>query len=134
MDGRFLLADLPGYGFAQAPVGVRERWESLVREYLAAESRLVGVVLLLDCRRGVTPRDREMLGILETTRIPTLFVLTKIDKLNRSGRVSALREVRSALGAPEDQVLSTSARTKEGMSALEESLLALVDTQTQEEP
>ncbi|MFQ5745588.1 MAG: ribosome biogenesis GTP-binding protein YihA/YsxC [Gemmatimonadota bacterium] len=134
VDGRFLLADLPGYGFAEAPVGVRERWEALVREYLSGESRLVGVVLLLDCRRGVTPRDRDMLDILGDTEVPTLFVLTKIDKLNRSRRAAALRDVRAELGVPADQVLGTSARTKDGLSELEESVFALVDApQTEEE-
>ncbi len=128
IDDRFFLVDLPGYGFARAPEAVRESWRRLVEEYLTGNDRLDGLILLLDCRRGVQSADRQLLDYLAEDGIPVLIVLTKIDKLNRSGRARAVAEVRKALDVPEDQVLATSARTGEGVDTLTRSLLALVDS------
>jgi GTP-binding protein EngB required for normal cell division len=83
-------------------------------------------VLLLDARRGVLPADQRLLSFLAEQETPVLYVLTKIDKLNRAGQRAAVEAVRSALEAPADQVLATSARTKEGLDSLVESIFALV--------
>ncbi len=130
IDDRFFLVDLPGYGFARAPDAVRDAWRALMADYLETNPRLEGLVLLLDARRGVMDADRQLLDYVSGGQIPVLFVLTKIDKLNRSGRARAVREVRRELGLPEDQVLATSARTGEGVGTLIESLYALVDATT----
>ncbi|MGW8283845.1 MAG: ribosome biogenesis GTP-binding protein YihA/YsxC, partial [Gemmatimonadota bacterium] len=127
INDRFFLVDLPGYGFARAPEAVRDTWNRLVAEYLSKNDRLDGLVLLLDCRRGVQEVDTQLLEYLSSDEIPVLVVLTKIDKLNRSGRSQAVAEVRKRLNIPADQVLATSARTGEGIDLLKESLLALVD-------
>jgi GTP-binding protein len=127
IDDRFFLVDLPGYGFARAPEAVRDAWRALMAHYLEANPRLEGLVLLLDARRGVMDADRQLLEYVSGGQIPVLFVLTKIDKLNRSGRARAVQDVRRELGLPEDQVLATSARTGEGVETLVESLYALVD-------
>lgn len=126
IDDRFLLVDLPGYGFARAPKDVRERWGPLIESYLSGAERLLGIVLLLDARHGLTADDRRMIDYLAETGIPTLFALTKIDKLNRSGQRKATARVREALGVDDDQILPTSGRTGAGVGSLWESLLDLV--------
>ncbi|NNK47692.1 MAG: GTPase ObgE, partial [Gemmatimonadetes bacterium] len=63
-----------------------------------------------------------------------LYVLTKIDKLNRAGQRDAVDAVRRDLEAPADQVLATSARTREGLETLIESIFALVTPEPAEEP
>jgi len=130
IDDRFFLVDLPGYGFARAPDAVRDAWRALMADYLETNARLEGLVLLLDARRGVMDADRQLLQYVAGGQIPVLFVLTKIDKLNRSGRARAVQAVRRELGLPEDQVLATSARTGEGVETLVESVYALVDATT----
>ncbi len=125
IDDSFYLVDLPGYGFARAPERVREAWKRLIEDYLTENARLDGLVLLLDARRGVQPADRQLLAYLEEREVPVLVVLTKIDKLNRSGRARAIASVREDLGLPGDQLLATSARTGEGVGTLRESLVAL---------
>ncbi len=82
----------------------------------------------MDSRRGVLPADRRLLSFLAEQGTPVLYVLTKIDKLNRSGQKAALQAVRRELEAPADQVLATSARTKEGLDSLVESVFALVNS------
>jgi len=125
VNGEFFLVDLPGYGYARAPEELRDRWPALIEEFLGDNARLEGVVVLMDARRGVLPADRRLLSFLAERETPVLYVLTKIDKLNRSGRRAALDTVRRDLGAPADQVLATSARTREGLDSLVESIFAL---------
>ena len=128
IDDRFLLVDLPGYGFAKAPKSVRDRWGPLIESYLSGTEELLGIVLLVDARHGLTKEDERMVGYLADTGIPTLFALTKIDKLNRSGRVKAERKLRASLGIDEDQMLPTSGRTGEGVDALWDSLMELLES------
>ena len=127
VDGRFYVVDLPGYGFAKAPRDVRQKWGPLVESYLATSGRLLGVVVLVDSRHGPTDDDAQMVDYLARLEIPALFVLTKVDKLNRSERRKALRDARESLGVPRDQILATSALTGEGTEELLASLGALVE-------
>ena len=122
----FFVVDLPGYGYARAPEELREKWPVLIDEYLQDNPRLKGVVALMDSRRGVLPPDRRLLAFLAEQEIPALYVLTKIDKLNRAGGRAAVDAVRRDLDAPADQVLATLARTREGLETLIESVWALV--------
>lgn len=128
IDGRFHLVDLPGYGFARAPDSVRDAWKKLIDDFLTGNELLEGLVLLLDARRGVQAADRQLLDYLGAHDVPVLVVLTKVDKLNRSGQARAVSEVRRELGLPSDQVLATSARTGQGVETLQKSLLALFET------
>jgi len=126
VNEEFFVVDLPGYGYARAPEELRERWPALIDVFLTDNPRLEGVVVLLDARRGVLPADQRLLSFLAEQETPVLYVLTKIDKLNRAGQRDAVEAVRRALDAPADQVLATSARTKEGLDSLVESIFAIV--------
>ncbi|MFQ5890037.1 MAG: ribosome biogenesis GTP-binding protein YihA/YsxC [Gemmatimonadota bacterium] len=126
IDGRFLIADLPGYGFARAPEEVRRSWGLLIESYLATSADLLGLILLVDARRGASPEDRRMLEYLSRMELPTLFVLTKVDKLSRERQRAALAAAGKDLGAAADQILATSARTGAGIESLRESVRALV--------
>lgn len=132
INDRFHLVDLPGYGFARAPEGTRERWRRLIEPFLQESPDLAGIVLLIDARRGLLSQDEQLLEFLARLQIPTLLVLTKIDKLNRSGRARAKRELRDALGLPADQLVATSSLTGEGVDMLRASLFGLLDTQPSE--
>lgn len=127
VNRRFFLVDLPGYGFAKAPAEVRQRWGPLIESYLATTDRLLGVIALVDCRHGPSDDDAQMVDFLARLEIPALFVLTKIDKLNRSERKKAIRAAREDLDVPADQILVTSALTGEGRETLLESMAALLE-------
>ena len=134
INDRFFLVDLPGYGFARAPEAVRDAWKRLIEDYLSNNDRLDGLVLLIDCRRGIQEADRQLLEYLAADEIPVLVVLTKMDKLNRSGQTRAVADLRNELKIPADQVLATSAHSGEGVDVLAESLLALVDSNDEGNP
>lgn len=127
VDDRFALADLPGYGFARVPAEVRREWGPLIESYLGSSPGLLGIVLLIDARHGPSEDDARMIDYLARLGLPTLFVLTKIDKLKRSERRGAIEGAREALGAAPDQLLPTSAVTGEGVEELKASLAALLE-------
>ncbi|MGI9039153.1 MAG: ribosome biogenesis GTP-binding protein YihA/YsxC [Gemmatimonadota bacterium] len=134
INDRFFLTDLPGYGFAQAPDAVRDRWRRLIETFFDTSEDLAGIVVLIDARRGLLAQDEELLAWLAEMRLPALFALTKIDKLNRSGRARAVRELRDALELPADQVIATSSHSGEGVDLLRQSLFGLLDAQPEERP
>jgi len=101
--GQLGLVDLPGYGYAKAPVKVRAAWGPMIRTYIKQRANLKGVVLILDSRHGPTPRDLEFLDWLRSSGRPVVLVATKVDKLKSSRRAARLRDMAQALprGAPE---------------------------------
>jgi GTP-binding protein len=80
----FRLVDMPGYGFAKAPVKVVERWRQLVRTYLKGRQVLHRTLVLIDSRHGLKDVDREMMKMLDETAVGYRLVLTKADKIKAS--------------------------------------------------
>jgi GTP-binding protein len=87
------LVDLPGYGYAEVPVSVRQHWEKLLSQYLVRRTNLIGLVLIMDSRRPLTELDRQMLDWFRPTGKPIHCILTKCDKLNRQDQIAILRKV-----------------------------------------
>jgi GTP-binding protein len=121
-EREFFLVDLPGYGYARAPKGVRSYWKPLIEGYLRKNAKLAGVVQLIDARHDPTAEDLQMVAYLAAQGVPTLFVLTKIDKVKRAARARCVERLTKVLGAEPEQVLHFSARTGEGREELLETL------------
>ena len=83
INEQFYFVDLPGYGYAKVPEGVRRKWQNLVEAYLSERETLRNVVLIIDCRHNPTVQDRQLLEWLEYYQRPSLIVASKIDKLKR---------------------------------------------------
>ncbi|MEE4539094.1 MAG: ribosome biogenesis GTP-binding protein YihA/YsxC [Erythrobacter sp.] len=81
---RFRLVDMPGYGFAKAPVKVVERWKKLVKTYLRGRPVLARNLVLIDSRHGLKDSDREMMTMLDEAAVGYRIVLTKTDKIKAS--------------------------------------------------
>lgn len=113
----FYFVDLPGYGYAKVPQAVLDTWAPMVEGYLKDSPRLAGVVVLLDSRREPDSRDMRLIEWLRQYDIPSVFVLTKTDKLNRQDSDRARRLVQGAL-CLESPPLITSAKSGEGMKEL----------------
>jgi GTP-binding protein len=122
----FFLVDLPGYGFARAPRPVREAWRPLIESYIDKSEELLGVVQLIDARHDPTPEDLRMIEYLASIGMPTLFVLTKIDKLKSAEREKRTRTLTAQLSLDADQVVPFSSTTGEGRDELLESLRLLL--------
>lgn len=81
---QFRLVDMPGYGFAKAPVKVVERWKNLVKSYLRGRPVLARNLVLVDSRHGLKDVDREMMKMLDEAAVGYRIVLTKTDKIKAS--------------------------------------------------
>ncbi len=80
----FRLVDMPGYGFAKAPLKVVDNWKKLVRTYLKGRQVLNRTLMLVDSRHGLKEVDREMMRMLDETAVSYRVVLTKADKIKAS--------------------------------------------------
>jgi GTP-binding protein len=127
VNDRFVLVDLPGYGYARISKERRAEWRPLIENYLRSSTELRGIVQLLDVRHDPTGDDRQMLAFLASVGVPTLFALTKVDKLSASQRPARIAAVTDALETTADQVIPFSAVTGEGRDELAEAVVALVD-------
>ncbi|TMM47208.1 ribosome biogenesis GTP-binding protein YihA/YsxC [Qipengyuania marisflavi] len=80
----FRLVDMPGYGFAKAPLKVVDNWKKLVRTYLRGRQALARTLVLVDARHGPKDVDRDMMTMLDETAVSYRVVLTKADKIKAS--------------------------------------------------
>lgn len=118
VNGDLSLVDLPGYGFAKAPLEVRKAWKPMVETYLQTREAIRLVILILDSRRGLSPDDSTLLDWLEYHEIPALIVLTKADKLSQFERARQ-RKGLTAVPLLEDMpMVFFSAMTGEGREEL----------------
>lgn len=91
VGGRFLLVDLPGYGFAKTSKAKRQGFSDMIHDYLWQTQQLKLVLLIIDARIGPTDLDKEMLAYLESGRIPVTIIANKIDKLSHTEATQLLR-------------------------------------------
>nr|WP_239479957.1 ribosome biogenesis GTP-binding protein YihA/YsxC [Actibacterium sp. 188UL27-1] len=115
------LVDLPGYGYANAPLAVVEKWQRLLKAYLAGRASLRRAFVLVDMRHGVKPNDREIMELLDKAAVTFQVVLTKADKLKMSERDKILKQVRSALAkhpAAYPELVVTSSEKGDGIATL----------------
>jgi GTP-binding protein len=109
------LVDLPGYGFAKVPEKVRARWLELMEHYFNVRESLVGLVLIVDSRRGLGAQDAAMLEwVLARDRLAHVL-LSKSDKLNRRDALSVLRETQAACSDAAVTVQLFSAHAPQGL-------------------
>lgn len=127
VNDAFVLVDLPGYGYARVSKERRAEWRPLIESYLTSSQQLRGIVQLLDVRHDPTNDDRQMLDFLGELGVPTVIVLTKIDKLRPAERKERVTAISGMLGLGEDQVISFSAVTGEGRDELAEAMTSLLE-------
>jgi GTP-binding protein len=123
----FRIIDMPGYGFAEAPKDVVRQWKHLVFDYLRGRTVLRRVLVLIDCRHGIKPVDREIMSMLDKAAVSFQVVLTKGDKIKPT-ELAKVHEAVSAAArihpAAYPEVIATSAEKGEGIPELRAAVLA----------
>ena len=114
---RFFLVDLPGYGYAEVSQSTRDSWRPLIEGYLAERTSLVGVLLLIDIRRGPQDEELDFLPWLAERAMPVVVALTKADKLAKNKRALEVSRARQALDLRRDPV-AVSALSGDGIDPL----------------
>lgn len=115
------LVDLPGYGFANAPIAVVEKWQRLLKAYLSGRPSLRRVFVLIDARHGAKKVDEEIMTLLDRSAVTFQAVLTKTDKLKKTDLEKSLAQTRSALArhpAAFPEIVLTSSEKGDGIETL----------------
>ncbi len=131
INKEFLLVDLPGYGYAKASKEAQASWGNLLENYLKKSENLKAVYMLLDIRHLPNDNDKQMIKFLYYYNIPTVFVLTKADKLSKSAIGRQVQIIANDLGLAKDNFIVTSADKKTGKDKLLDSLDARLVAQNQ---
>ena len=123
------LVDLPGYGYANAPIKVVEKWQVLLKQYLAGRQSLRRAFVLIDGRHGVKKVDEDIMSMLDTSAVTFQVVLTKLDKVKEADRKNILVQVRTSLQkhpAAFPEIILTSSEKGWGIQTLRSVIAMLV--------
>ncbi len=123
------LVDLPGYGYANAPLPVVEKWQRLLKKYLSGRRSLRRAFVLIDARHGVKSVDEEILSLLDSAAVTFQCVLTKADKIKTHEQEAMLRQVRGALSkhpAAYPELILTSSEKGMGVETLRATIAGLI--------
>ena len=115
------LVDLPGYGYAYAPVNKVEKWQKLLKDYLKGRVSLRRVFLLIDSRHGVKEIDEDVMSLLDKVAVTFQIVITKIDKPKKSELELSIEKTRKALvkhPAAFPEILLTSSTKMSGIETV----------------
>ena len=123
----FRLVDMPGYGYAKAPLKVVEQWRRLIRDFLRGRIVLKRTLLLIDARHGIKPVDAEMMKMLDEAAVGYRVVLTKADKIKASELAEVLARTQADARkhvAAHPEVIVTSSEKGMGIAELRAAVLA----------
>ncbi|MEM8578906.1 MAG: ribosome biogenesis GTP-binding protein YihA/YsxC [Pseudomonadota bacterium] len=115
------LVDLPGYGYANAPLDVVKKWQALLKQYLSGRATLRRAFVLIDARHGMKAVDEEILSLLDSAAVTFQCVLTKTDKVKAKEREAVLAQVRGKLArhpAAFPELILTSSEKGDGIETL----------------
>ncbi len=112
--GEFILADLPGYGFARVSKGEKEKWAKTLEHFFADKQKIAHIFMLVDSRHDPTADDVQMIEFLHYHTIPFTIVLTKADKLSKMKLKEHIKAIASDLYLAPANLLATSAETGYG--------------------
>lgn len=84
IDDLFYFVDLPGYGYAKVSDIEKEKWKKLIEDYFTLSGNIRLVILIIDIRRGILEKDKELIIYLDFLKLPYLIVLTKYDKVSKN--------------------------------------------------
>ena len=125
VDGLTYYVDLPGYGYAKVPKGIRDTWGEMIESYLRNREPLKLAIMLVDSRIPPTDSDQTMKEWLDHFGIPNLVVLTKSDKISRNELTKALRICAQTLQTKE--IIAFSAITGFGKDAVLKKIRDAID-------
>ena len=126
---KYYLVDLPGYGYASAPLNIVEKWQRLLRQYVSGRQSLRRAFVLIDSRHGVKEVDKKLLSILDSSAVTFQAVLTKADKIKENERLQIIDHVSNALQshpAAFPEILLTSSQKGWGIPTLRSAIATLI--------
>ena len=117
VDNKFMLVDLPGYGYAEASTAEQNAWAKMINDYLAA-NRVKLTIMLVDVRHEPSEKDKQMIEWLYSFNDRVIIVATKVDKIKKSEREKNKLVIARALKVGASDIILSSAETGEGRNAV----------------
>lgn len=117
-DGEMNLVDLPGYGYAKVSKAKRASWGPMIETYLQSRQNLVGLICLMDIRRGMEEDDQQLIEAAPHFGVQPILVFTKVDKLSKQKRRNRRREIAKEFGVDPDELILFSSKDKIGKREL----------------
>lgn len=112
--GDFVVADLPGYGYAKVSKEEKDKWAVTMEKFFADKSNYDYVFALADVRHDPTPDDLVMISFLHSSAVPFTVIVTKTDKVSKMQLKNRIRSVANKFAMTENDVLGISSQTKAG--------------------
>ena len=123
----FILADLPGYGFARVSKGEKEKWAKTLDAFFRKKEEIAHVFMLVDSRHDPTADDVQMIEFLHFHRIPFTVVLTKADKLSKMKLKEHIKAIAADLYLAPANLLATSAETGYGKADVLQKIQSVIE-------
>ena len=123
------LVDLPGYGFANAPLAIVQKWQKLLKSYLSGRPTLRRVFVLIAARHGAKAVAEEIMGLLDKSAVTFQVVMTKSDKVSKTELAKSLEITRASLAkhpAAFPEIVLTSSEKSDGIETLR-AIIATID-------
>ena len=125
--GEFILADLPGYGFARVSKTEKEKWAKTLDSFFKDKENIAHVFMLVDSRHDPTADDVQMIEFLHYHMLPFTIILTKADKLSKMKLKEHIRAIAADLYLTPGNMLATSSETGYGKTDVLNKLREIID-------
>lgn len=129
LDDKIYIVDLPGYGFAKAPLNIVKQWQKLINTYLQGRQNLRRVFVLIDSRHGVKKVDDEIMEMLDKAGVTYQLVLTKTDKINKAELDKVIKSTQKVISehtAAYSKLIATSSEKGFGIEELRAEIASLI--------
>ena len=125
--GEFILADLPGYGFARVSKGEKEKWAKTLDQFFKDKGNIAHVFMLVDARHDPTADDVQMIEFLHYHTIPFTVTLTKADKLSKMKLKEHIKAIAADLYLAPANLIATSSETGYGKNEVLAKIRSVID-------
>jgi len=126
--GTFILADLPGYGFARVSKAEKQKWAHTLNDFFKDKKNISHVFMLADSRHNPTEDDLQMLEFLHYHILPFTLVLTKADKLSKMKLKEQIKTIAAKTYLGEGNLIATSSETGYGKDKILQKIAEILDT------
>jgi GTP-binding protein len=114
MNGGISIADMPGFGYAELPKSVKDRFLPLIRDYINYRNNLKLTFLLVDVRRTPGDLERDIVTLLAKNEKPVAIIATKCDKITKNQKNASIEKIARAFDIEPDSIYFSSSKTTEG--------------------
>ena len=127
IDGNWMLVDVPGYGYAKMSKQMLLKMGEMMDTYFNERKQICCVIQLVDARHGATHDDLDMIDMVQSLGIEIVVVATKVDKIPKTKRIRALKDISQQLHLPMKNIFGVSSPEKTGFEPVIEKIKEIVE-------